>query len=158
MKVEIELNINTEKEIDCPSVETMEKWASCALKTAGYAKDSQISVTMVDADEIRRLNRTYRQIDTPTNILSFPFEQPEGIPELPLLGDLIICVDVLKREAEEQKITIDEHFAHLIVHGCLHLLGYDHIEEQDQIVMEKYEIQTVEALGYENPYRNDYQN
>ena len=109
---------------------------------------------MVKAEEIRELNANYRHIDKSTNILSFPFESPAGI-DLPLIGDLVICFDVLKREALEQHKTIEEHFAHLIVHGCLHLIGYDHIEPEDAHIMEPLEIQAVMRLGYDNPYKDD---
>ena len=74
---------------------------------------------------------------------------------MPLIGDLVVCLKVLKREALEQHKSVEEHFAHLIVHGCLHLIGYDHIEPSDAQVMEPLEIKAVQALGYDNPYKDD---
>ena len=156
MKVIIDLQIATDEALESyPSLETMTKWATVALKTGGRTKDSEITIRMVDSKEIHELNATYRHVDRPTNILSFPFELPEGIEDLPLLGDLVVCKEVLERECKEQNKTLEEHFAHLIVHGCLHLLGYDHIEEEDAKEMEPLEVKAMAELGYENPYKDD---
>ena len=87
----------------------------------------------------------------PTNVLSFPFEAPPGI-ELPLLGDLIICRQVVEQEAEEQGKTVEAHWAHMVVHGTLHLLGYDHIEDEEAEEMEALEAEIMLALGYPDPY------
>ncbi len=138
-----------------PPLETMKKWALQALFCGGRTKDSEITIRVVTDEEIRNLNKTYRHLDKPTNILSFPFEMPEGIDDLPLLGDLVIAYNVTLKESYEQHKTFEEHLAHLIVHGCLHLLGYDHIEEQDRLEMEPLEIKTMLALGFDNPYRDD---
>ncbi|WP_202108188.1 rRNA maturation RNase YbeY [Succinivibrio dextrinosolvens] len=156
MKVIIDLQIATDEPLESyPSLETMTKWATVALKTGGRTNDSEITIRMVDSKEIHELNATYRHVDRPTNILSFPFELPEGIEDLPLLGDLVVCKEVLERECKEQNKTLEEHFAHLIVHGCLHLLGYDHIEEEDAKEMEPLEVKAMAELGYENPYKDD---
>ena len=156
MQVIIDLQIATDEPLDSyPSLELMTKWATVALKTGGRTKDSEITIRMVDSDEIHQLNSTYRHVDRPTNILSFPFELPEGVDDLPLLGDLVVCKEVLERECKEQNKTLEEHFAHLIVHGCLHLIGYDHIEEEDAKEMEPLEIKALSELGYDNPYKDD---
>ncbi len=156
MQVIIDLQIATDEALESyPSLELMTKWATVALKTGGRNKDSEITIRMVNSEEIHQLNSTYRHVDRPTNILSFPFELPEGVEDLPLLGDLVVCKEVLERECKEQNKTLEEHFAHLIVHGCLHLIGYDHIEEEDAKEMEPLEIKAMEELGYENPYKDD---
>ncbi|WP_288791436.1 rRNA maturation RNase YbeY, partial [uncultured Enterobacter sp.] len=97
------------------------------------------------------LNLTYRGKDKPTNVLSFPFEAPPGI-EMPLLGDLIICRQVVEQEAKEQQKPLEAHWAHMVVHGSLHLLGYDHIEDDEAEEMESLETEIMLALGYEDPY------
>ncbi|MBQ3884467.1 MULTISPECIES: rRNA maturation RNase YbeY [Succinivibrio] len=156
MQVIIDLQIATDEALESyPSLELMTKWATVALKTGGRNKDSEITIRMVNSEEIHQLNSTYRHVDRPTNILSFPFELPEGVEDLPLLGDLVVCKEVLERECKEQNKTLEEHFAHLIVHGCLHLIGYDHIEEEDAKEMEPLEIKAMEELGYDNPYKDD---
>jgi len=101
--------------------------------------------------ESRELNHTYRGKDKPTNVLSFPFEAPPGI-ELPLLGDLIICRQVVEQEAQEQEKTLEAHWAHMVIHGSLHLLGYDHIEDDEAEEMESLETEIMLALGYPDPY------
>lgn len=156
MQVIIDLQIATDEALESyPSLELMTKWATVALKTGGRNKDSEITIRMVNSEEIHQLNSTYRHVDRPTNILSFPFELSEGVEDLPLLGDLVVCKEVLERECKEQNKTLEEHFAHLIVHGCLHLIGYDHIEEEDAKEMEPLEIKAMEELGYDNPYKDD---
>mgnify|MGYP003377713934 FL=1 len=124
------------------------------MKLGGRKDDCELTIRFVESKEIKELNAAYRNIDKPTNILSFPFECPQGIT-LPLIGDLIICYDVLEKEAITQNKTLEEHLAHLIVHGCLHLLGYDHIEDEDAKIMEPLEVRAVELLGYPNPYKDD---
>ncbi len=154
MKAEVELQIATVDQEGIPTEETLVKWAQRALETGGRDKDAELTVRIVEKDEIKALNGIYRHKDSPTNILSFPFECPPEV-DLPLIGDLIVCLEVLKKEALEQKKSVEEHFAHLIVHGCLHLIGYDHIEDDDAKIMEPLEIKAVMALGYDNPYKDD---
>lgn len=105
----------------------------------------------MDEAESRDLNNTYRGKDKPTNVLSFPFEAPPEV-ELPLLGDLIICRQVVEREAAEQEKTVEEHWAHMVVHGSLHLLGYDHIEDSEAEEMEALETEIMQSMGYADPY------
>jgi probable rRNA maturation factor len=116
-----------------------------------------MSVRVVGPAESRRLNAQYRGRDKPTNVLSFPAALPEGAaPDadgLPL-GDLVICADVLKTEAREQMKALKAHWAHLVVHGALHLVGYDHEKEHDAARMERREIRVLKALGFPNPYRS----
>lgn len=154
MKADIDLQVAIDDHDGIPDLNTLSKWAVTALETGGRHEDAELTVRIVAPDEIRTLNREYRLLDRPTNILSFPFECPPEV-KLPLIGDLVICMEILKKEAVEQRKTLDEHFAHLIVHGCLHLIGYDHIESADAAVMEPLEIKALAALGYDNPYRDD---
>ncbi len=127
-------------------------WASTALgrKAAGR----EIGVSVVGPSESRRLNARYRGRDQPTNVLSFPAaELPVTGPERPL-GDLVICPDVLRAEAREQGKNLRAHWAHLVVHGTLHLVGYDHEEAADANRMERREIAVLRRLGFPNPYRS----
>lgn len=152
---------NEEEMLGIPSVADMITWAQAAFNAAGYNKDCALTARFVDNDEIQELNRTYRHKDSPTNILSFPYEQDENLPEELLaeeaadgeyLGDLVIAMAVVRKEAHEQEKTLTEHCAHLIIHGCLHLLGYDHITDEEAQEMESLEIKVLEELGYPNPY------
>ena len=152
----MELNIDvqmalTQDDPTLPDENDISTWAQAALLAAGHTKPSEITVRFVESEEIQELNRDYRHIDKPTNILSFPFECPPEV-QLPLLGDLVICPAVLHREAMEQGKSVSEHCAHLIVHGCLHLLGYDHIKDDEAGVMEALESKIVMSLGFADPY------
>ena len=112
---------------------------------------SELVIRVVDANESQKLNKTFRDKDYPTNVLSFPadIQLPEGPT---ILGDIAICLPVVKREADEQSKRFDQHFAHMVVHGCLHLMGYDHEDDDDADQMEAKEIGILENLGYPNPY------
>ncbi len=132
-----------------PSVEQLQLWAETALLP--YNKNFELTARIVEVAESQQLNHQYRGKDKPTNVLSFPFEVPEGI-ELDLLGDLIICANVVEKEAVEQNKTLNAHWAHMIIHGCLHLLGYDHISDEEAVEMETIEIKLMASLGFENPY------
>lgn len=112
---------------------------------------SELVIRVVNAYESQELNKTFRGKDYPTNVLSFPadIQLPEGPT---ILGDIAICLPVVKREADEQSKRFDQHFAHMVVHGCLHLMGYDHEDEDDADQMEAKEIGILENLGYPNPY------
>lgn len=112
---------------------------------------SELVIRVVDANESQKLNKTFRDKDYPTNVLSFPadIQLPEGPT---ILGDIAICLPVVKREADEQSKRFNQHFAHMVVHGCLHLMGYDHEDEDDADQMEAKEIGILENLGYPNPY------
>ncbi|MDO6424445.1 rRNA maturation RNase YbeY [Saccharophagus degradans] len=132
-----------------PSDEQFEIWVEAALQQR--MSDAELSVRIVDEDESQALNLQYRGKDKPTNVLSFPCELPDGV-ELPLLGDLVICAQVVAKEALEQGKLLHAHWAHMVVHGTLHLLGYDHIEDGEAEEMEAIEIQVLLELGYPNPY------
>ncbi|EKE67614.1 rRNA maturation RNase YbeY [Gallaecimonas xiamenensis] len=135
---------------DIPSQEQFELWVGKAL--AGSGRDeTELTVRIVDEEEGLELNSTYRGRDYATNVLSFPFEVPDGI-ELPLLGDLVICAAVVAKEAAEQNKALAAHWAHLVIHGTLHLLGYDHIKDEDAEQMESKEIALLQDLGYPDPY------
>ena len=114
----------------------------------------ELTVRFVDSEESQSLNNAYRAKDKPTNVLSFPSELPDFI-ESPLLGDLVICHAVVSQEALDQDKAINAHYQHLIVHGVLHLLGFDHIEEADAEVMEAHEIILLDKLGIDDPYQVD---
>jgi len=132
-----------------PDQKQIQRWVDAALD--GFNQDTEIVVRIVDEQESAELNEQYRHKPGPTNILSFPVEIPEGI-ELNLLGDLVVCAPVLEKEALEQHKTLTDHWAHIIVHGVLHLLGYDHIDETQAELMENKEITILNTLNIKNPY------
>lgn len=149
MAVQLDVQIACENKT-LPSIEQLQLWAEAALST--IENDPELTIRLVEAKESQQLNHQYRQKNKPTNVLSFPFEVPEGI-DINLLGDLIICADVVIQEAKDQNKKLDEHWAHLVIHGCLHLLGYDHIKEDEAIEMESIEIKLLSTLGIDNPYQ-----
>ena len=119
-----------------PAAVSFRKWVAAALK--GRIREADLAIRVVDAKEGQSLNRHYRGKDYATNVLSFPAEVPEGLPKgvkFPLLGDLVICAPVVAREADEQGKALNAHYAHLTVHGVLHLLGYDHEEPEEHAEM-----------------------
>lgn len=153
----IDLQIASENSEGLPTLEQFTHWVETALSFEAQTEDfpeTEMTIRIVDEEESQTLNREYRGKDYPTNVLSFPFEVPEGI-ELPLLGDLVICHQVMEREAKEQQISLASHWAHLAVHGTLHLLGYDHIEEAEAEEMEGLETQIMQKLGFEDPYLSE---
>ncbi len=113
--------------------------------------ESELLIRLVDKSEIQMLNKTYRGKNQATNVLSFPSDLPVEIEE-PILGDVVICVQVVREEADVQGKTFVHHLIHMAVHGTLHLLGYDHIEDDEAVVMESLEIKILGALTIENPY------
>lgn len=147
--VDLDLQIAVEG-FELPSTQEMELWVKTALRDS--MEQAELTIRIVDVAESQMLNSTYRGKDKPTNVLSFPFEAPPGI-ELPLLGDLVVCAAVVKQEAIDQNKPLNAHWAHMVVHGCLHLLGYDHIEDVEAEEMESLETQLIESLGYNNPYQ-----
>jgi len=144
----IELQVVSETP-DQPQQQQIQRWVDAALQD--YQDDSEIVVRIVDEDESAHLNRQYRHKDGPTNILSFPADLPDEL-DLDLLGDLVICAPVVIKEALIQQKTSEDHWAHIIVHGVLHLLGYDHIDDQDAEIMEQMEIRILQQLNISNPY------
>jgi len=132
-----------------PDQQQIQLWVDTAL--TDYDQDAEIVVRIVDEQESAELNEQYRHKSGPTNILSFPVDLPEGI-ELDLLGDLVICAPVVEKEALEQGKILEHHWAHIIVHGVLHLLGYDHIDDDEAELMENKEIAILNKLQINNPY------
>jgi len=132
-----------------PDQQQIQLWVDTALDD--YEQDTEIVVRIVDEQESAELNEQYRHKSGPTNILSFPVDVPEGI-ELDLLGDLVICAPVVEKEALEQDKLLAHHWAHIIVHGVLHLLGYDHIDDDEAELMENKEIAILNKLHINNPY------
>lgn len=145
----VDLQIATENIEGLPTEEQIVQWATGAVQPEG--NEVEMTVRIVDEAESHELNLTYRGKDRPTNVLSFPFECPDEV-ELPLLGDLVICRQVVEREAAEQEKPLMAHWAHMVVHGCLHLLGYDHIEDDEAEEMESLETQIMQGLGFDDPY------
>lgn len=148
-RIFIDLQIATENLEGLPTEEQIVQWATSAVQPEG--DEVEMTVRIVDEAESHELNLTYRGKDRPTNVLSFPFECPDEV-ELPLLGDLVICRQVVEREAAEQEKPLMSHWAHMIVHGSLHLLGYDHIEDNEAEEMESLETQIMQELGFDDPY------
>jgi probable rRNA maturation factor len=150
-----ELTVDIQRAFDRPGVPAdadFERWAEAAWLGG---QDSEVTIRIVDSEESAGLNTQYRNKSGPTNVLSFPFEAPAGIT-VPLAGDLIICAPVVEREAREQRKTPTEHWAHMVVHGMLHLQGYDHIENDEAEAMEALEIRLLARLGFSNPYDTPY--
>ncbi|MBS0358805.1 MAG: rRNA maturation RNase YbeY [Proteobacteria bacterium] len=150
MTYNIDLQITVE---NCytPSRTKLEQWVTETLLP--YKKEAEICIRLVNETESAFLNETYRKKTGPTNILSFPSEIPDDLPlKQSFLGDLVICPSVLENEAQQQNKSLEAHWAHIVIHGLLHLLGYDHVEEKPAEVMEGLEIQILKILGYPNPY------
>jgi probable rRNA maturation factor len=149
------------KRVGVPTNAKLQAWAQAAYLVhhaahRGRRKSAitpvQVSLKLVGSAESRRLNLQWREQDHATNVLSFPAGEQFEFESVPSLGDLAICVPVVAREAKQQGITQQAHWAHLIIHGVLHLLGYDHEEVRDAAVMEACEVALLEQLGFANPY------
>lgn len=138
-------------EDDVPEPALLESWAQAA-----YLNDDPAvaSILVTTAEEIQQLNKQYRGKDKPTNVLSFPMESPEGV-DLCLLGDIALCAQVIKQEAREQSKPVMAHWAHMVVHGMLHLQGFDHIDDDEAEAMEQQEIYILNQLGFDDPYKED---
>jgi len=142
-----------------PNEADIQRWVEAALE--GRKEDADVCIRIVDNDESQALNLEYRGKDKPTNVLSFPFEVPAELIEMGVdlegmdatLGDLIVCAPVVAAEASEQKKTLDAHWAHMVVHGCLHLLGFDHIKDDEADIMEALERDILAELGFDDPYQ-----
>ena len=145
----VDLQVATENIEGLPTEEQIVQWATAAVQPEG--DEVEMTVRIVDEAESHELNLTYRGKDRPINVLSFPFECPDEV-ELPLLGYLVICRQVVEREAAEQEKPFMAHWAHMVVHGSLHLLGYDHIEDNEAEEMESLETQIMQGLGFDDPY------
>ncbi|PMN00803.1 rRNA maturation RNase YbeY [Vibrio lentus] len=149
MSIELDLQIAVENEQGLPTEQDIQLWLDKTIPQ--FQENAELTVRIVDTEESHQLNHGYREKDKPTNVLSFPFEAPPGM-ELDLLGDLIICRQVVEKEAEEQNKPLLAHWAHMVVHGSLHLLGYDHIEDDEAEEMESLETEIMQTMGFEDPY------
>lgn len=137
---------------DLPTETQFQQWLDAAVLP--FQAEAEVTIRIVGNAESQQLNFDYRGKDKPTNVLSFPFQCPPGI-ELPLLGDLVICAPVVAQEAQQQNKALSAHWAHMVVHGCLHLLGFDHINDDDAEQMEAEEVTILQQLGFTNPYLLD---
>ncbi len=149
MTIELDLQFAVESNEGLPTEQDFQTWLDKTI--IPFQQDAELTIRIVDEEESHQLNHEYRGKDKPTNVLSFPFEVPPGI-EMNLLGDLIICKQVVEREAQEQNKPLLAHWAHMVVHGSLHLLGYDHIEDDEAEEMESLETEIMQGMGYEDPY------
>jgi probable rRNA maturation factor len=132
-----------------PGPVSVRRWAAAAL--GGRRTEAQLSVRIVGEAEGAELNHRYRGKPGPTNVLSFPFDAAPGV-DLPWLGDLVLCAPVVEREALTQGKAARHHWAHLVVHGILHLVGYDHGTEAEAAAMERVEVEVLGRLGIDDPY------
>ena len=136
-----------------PAAVSFRKWVAAAL--AGRIREADLAIRIVGSKEGRSLNHHYRGKDYATNVLSFPAELPEGLPKgvkLPLLGDLVLCAPVIAKEAAAQGKPVNAHYAHLTVHGVLHLLGWNHEDDREAEAMEQLERDILAELGIDDPY------
>lgn len=148
----IDLQLACKNTENLPSETQIQLWAKRAVQPK--LADVEMTVRIVDEPESHHLNLTYRGKDKPTNVLSFPFECPDEV-ELGLLGDLVICRQVVEQEAQEQDKPIMAHWAHMVVHGSLHLLGYDHMNDEEAEEMESLESEIMQSLGFADPYLSE---
>lgn len=151
MPVTIEMSVSEDLDADAgdiPEAALVQQWAEKACSC-----DDQVitSVQIVSKNEMHELNNTWRGRNRPTNVLSFPMQSPDQV-DLKILGDLALCAYVINTEARQQHKSAQAHWAHMIVHGMLHLQGYDHIEEHQADEMEALEIRILDQLGFDNPY------
>lgn len=148
VEMSVSENVNQEDE-DVPRLEQFETWVNHACLEKA---DALASMQILSLDEMQALNREFSGKDKPTNVLSFPMQLPETV-ELNLLGDLALCAQVINKEAKQQSKKHDAHWAHMVVHGMLHLQSYDHQTEKDAQIMESLEVQILDKLGFDNPYQ-----
>ncbi len=152
MRDNIDVQIATDATLPV-NVEQIRDWALGVLKFMD--KEAELTIRLVDEVEMTELNYQYRKINKSTNVLAFPANVPEMIQlEVPLIGDVIICPEVLKKKAQSYEKPLADHWAHILTHGILHLLGYDHIKESDEKVMHEYEIKILKNFAIDNPYEH----
>ena len=149
-RVHIDL-INNSNSKQLPGLSDLELWATAAV--GQQREEAEISLLIVDEAEGAELNQQWRNKNGPTNVLSFPSDLPAELG-LPLLGDLVICAPVVAKEALEQKKSLSSHWAHMVVHGTLHLLGFDHIDDDQAEEMESLEADILARIGYPDPYQD----
>jgi probable rRNA maturation factor len=154
---ELSIDLQVACETNHPAFEKIHYWVSEALKTEideEEKEDIEVCIRIVDKEESQQLNNTYRKKNKPTNVLSFYYSDDDWDTEdIHLLGDLVICAEIVEEEAKEQNKPIEAHWAHLIIHGILHLLEYDHQSDEDAKKMEGLEVEILKKLGYKNPYQ-----
>ncbi len=159
MKITVDLQIASIAK-NIPSLKQFELWANTALND--YPKDAEICIRIVDEEEIQQLNSTYRHKNYPTNVLSFPYDELDPAVKqrdddskfqhepnednINLLGDIAICASIILKEAKEQNIKLESHWAHIVIHGCLHLIGYTHDADEDAEKMESLEARLLKTL------------
>ena len=138
--------------------QTFTHWVSTAIAAASNSAqaEKEVSIRIVEPEESQQLNQHYRHKNKATNVLSFPAVFPEGVA-IGFLGDLVICADIVEQEAKEQHKEPLAHWAHMVLHGTLHLLGYDHVDNKEAEIMESLEIQLLQSLGYPCPYTTSHQ-
>lgn len=154
--IELELQ-NASEQSNLPQEAKFNTWVTTALEHLKLASSEPVNlcIRIVDEEEIADLNKNYRNKDGSTNVLSFPLSLPEFLTELTddkPLGDIVLCAPIVEREASEQGKDAVAHWAHLTVHGVLHLLDYDHENDKEASQMEGLEIAILEQLGFANPY------
>jgi probable rRNA maturation factor len=150
MTADLDLQIAVEQSLPAPAM--FQRWVEAAI--GNRRNEAELTLRITDSAEVQQLNKTYRDKDQSTNVLSFPADLPPEL-NIPLLGDIIISAEVVEQEALEQGKSSEAHWAHMVIHGTLHLLGYDHIDDNDAEEMESLETQLLSQLGYANPYHND---
>lgn len=141
-----------DRSFDVPSVRQFTRWLQAALYGV-RRREVDVTVRIVNASEGQALNLAYRQKDYATNVLTFVLSDDDLLPDMPLMGDIVLCAPVVAREAQERQIDLMAHYAHLTVHGCLHLRGFEHENDADAEIMERLESVMMTRLGYADPYR-----
>ncbi|MFB6422052.1 MAG: rRNA maturation RNase YbeY [Candidatus Malihini olakiniferum] len=151
-QIVLNLQISNENIAGIPKEQDFQRWLEAILPQ--FQPKAEVTIRIVDEIESKELNNTYCGKEKPTNVLSFSFE---ALPEvnLSLLGDLIICHQVVEQEAIKQQITAEAHWAHMVVHGCLHLLGYDHVEDDEAEGMKALETEIMQKMSYPDPYLSE---
>jgi len=147
LEIDLQIAVSAQK---IPTRDKFQAWADAAGNACG-CDNKELTIRVTDEDEVADLNSRYRHKTGPTNVLSFPFEDPPGVMTN-MLGDLVICAPVVQREADEQDKAAEAHWAHMLIHGVLHLCGYDHIDSQQAGEMEALETGIITGLGYPPPY------
>ncbi|MGH1470937.1 MAG: rRNA maturation RNase YbeY [Cellvibrionaceae bacterium] len=164
MNITVDIQVATKSD-DSPEPEPIHSWIQSALEHPSVVsllpqqcvtleKNIELSLRIVDRDESQNLNQQYRGKNKPTNILSFPSDLPEGLPFLHL-GDLVVCAPVVKQESIDQQKKLQNHWAHMLIHGTLHLVGFDHVEDAQAEIMETLEIDILSTMNIPNPYQYD---
>ena len=147
----VTVDIQTASADTVPDEDDLRSWVRAALEGRMAGDSAEVSIRLVDEPEMTQLNESFRGKAGATNVLSFPADVPAGVGTA-LLGDIVICAPVVRREAAEQGKTLAAHWAHMTVHGSLHLLGYDHVGEEEAADMEAMETQILQQLDYDCPY------